>query len=172
MLKDIMVMTKFNMLLLSLTLSFFSCISAFGLAPSIGRPSTKSFVEMAWIIQTLGRPQNIANYAGTSVGLLTENLRGRKNGTNGSDGRTLREEFPFDDAYYNDICMLDINFRKQVLLLYLLSRRVSVASKLEKISLAAASAELCPSTFSGSAAIHASDLKSGGFAKDWDFEQF
>jgi len=163
---------NFSVLLLALALVV-STATAFSFSHRAARASTSPRLHMSWGLQKLGQPViSVGSPVVTTPG--TGSLFGRKHVvTNGNDERAVdfglsSEEIK--EQYYEDLSSLDLNFRKQKLLMGL-SGEWSSAEKLERIHKAATLEGLLPSSLSFStASVSVGSMKAGGLTQDWDFD--
>jgi len=157
-----------------ITLSI-SCVHSFGLAPRrVVRPriSPKIGLTMAWGLQKLGTP--VINIQTVPAPVETGSLFGRKQQTNGNDervtisvdGNTISDHNK--EKYYDELAFLELNFRKQSLLMGI-SSQISEVEKLDRINIAVTVDGLLPSSLASSS-IGTVSLKSGGLTSEWDFD--
>lgn len=149
----------------------FSSVYSFGLAPRRVRQSSAFPIKMTFGLQKLGQPViNIQTVAPPVP--ETGSLFGRKQQTNGNDERIFfgGNSITSDDLkeqQYEELASLDMNFKKQSLLMGL-SSQWSQAEKIERINIAASIDGLLPSSFASS--VTTVSMKAGGLTNEWDFD--
>jgi hypothetical protein len=137
------------------------------------RASSSPRLHMAWGLQKLGQPVISVGSAVVSAPDAAS-LFGRKHiVTNGNDERVVNSGLSANDAkeqYYEELSSLDLNFRKQKLLMAL-SGEWSSAEKLERINKAATLEGILPSSLSVlSSSVGVGSMKAGGLTQEWDFD--
>jgi len=128
---------------------------------------------MSWGLQKLGQP---VISVGSPVVTAPDagSVFGRKHVvTNGNDERAVNSGLTSEamkEQYYDDLSTLDLNFRKQKLLMGL-SGDWATAEKLERIHKAATLDGLLPSSLSfATSTVSVGSMKAGGLTQDWDFD--
>jgi len=168
-------MMKFTFVFFMIIFLSISSVYSFGLAPRrVVRPTSSSKIglTMAWGLQKLGTP--VINIQTASVPVETGSLFGRKQQTNGNDervtisvdGSTTSDHNK--EKYYDELASLELNFRKQSLLMGL-SSQISEVEKVDRIKIAVTVDGLLPSSLASSS-IGTVSMKSGGLTCDWDFD--
>lgn len=163
---------KFFIFILSI-----SAVYSFGLAPRrVVRPSVKSAstLKMAWGLQKLGQPViNIESVAAPAPAVGTLFIS-RRQSTNGNDDRATSfggndsSVVDLKEKQYDELAVLDLNFKKQTLLMGL-SAGWSEAEKIQRINIAASVEGLLPSSLDFSS-VSTLNMKAGGLTSDWDFD--
>lgn len=162
---------NFSVLLIVLLAVF---ATAFSFSPCTSpRAFPSSRLHMAWGLQKLGQP---VISVGSQVVSAPDaaSLFGRKHVvTNGNDERVVISGLTADGAkeqYYEELSSLDLNFRKQKLLMGL-SGDWSSAEKLERINKASTLEGLLPSSLSAvSSSVGVGSMKAGGLTQEWEFD--
>lgn len=147
-----------------------SSTCSFSLAPL--RAARHRNLNMAWGLQKLGQPVINTQTVAPPVP-ETGTLFGRRQQTNGNDERSFfgRDIFASDDRreqHYDELATLDLNFKKQSLLVGLSSQR-SEAEKIERIQQAASVEGLLPQALLFSS-VSTVSMKAGGLTSEWDFD--
>jgi hypothetical protein len=140
--------------------------SAFKLAPVRIRPGSKS-LKMAWGgLQKVGQSVINVNTDSADVPATTpDSIFGRRTSTTGNDER--HNGTSDQDQRYEELSRLDLNLRKQALLIGL-SSQWSTAESLERISVASSFEGLLPNELKGGVAT--ATMKAGGLTDSWDFD--
>jgi len=132
---------------------------------------------MAWGLQKVGQPVINVNTGAVPAPVETGSIFGRKHVvTTGNDERgTVDGRFTGGDCketHYRELTGLDINFRKQALLVGL-SSKWSQAESVERIGMAATVEGLLPSSLafaSSASTVSSVSMKAGGLTSEWDFD--